>query len=172
MSIDRRSTRRAKPSGDGVSIEPKCGKQYHQTTKTSGDLERVEGIEPSWPAWKAGTLPLSYTRVNWDNHITDLPVGQPVEWPPTWRGLSARGFHSVPAPHQNAARRARSQRRGDSWNSKKTVPLRRSATGERPQRRTVWGAKTDCSSVGGLRPASSPGSRRRRRGWLFPWRAS
>ncbi len=26
-------------------------------------VERVEGIEPSWPAWKAGTLPLSYTRV-------------------------------------------------------------------------------------------------------------
>jgi hypothetical protein len=26
--------------------------------------------------------------------------------------------------------------------------------------------------VGGLRPASSSGSRRRRRGWLFPWRAS
>ena len=25
-------------------------------------MERVEGIEPSWPAWKAGTLPLSYTR--------------------------------------------------------------------------------------------------------------
>ena len=29
-------------------------------------LERVKGIEPSQPAWKAGTLPLSYTRVfNW-----------------------------------------------------------------------------------------------------------
>ena len=27
-------------------------------------LERVEGIEPSWPAWKAGALPLSYTREN------------------------------------------------------------------------------------------------------------
>ena len=26
------------------------------------EVERVEGIEPSWPAWKAGTLPLSYTR--------------------------------------------------------------------------------------------------------------
>ena len=26
-------------------------------------MERVEGIEPSWPAWKAGTLPLSYTRI-------------------------------------------------------------------------------------------------------------
>jgi hypothetical protein len=25
-------------------------------------LERVTGIEPAWPAWKAGTLPLSYTR--------------------------------------------------------------------------------------------------------------
>ncbi len=26
-------------------------------------LERVTGIEPAWPAWKAGALPLSYTRV-------------------------------------------------------------------------------------------------------------
>ena len=25
-------------------------------------LERVMGIEPTRPAWKAGTLPLSYTR--------------------------------------------------------------------------------------------------------------
>jgi hypothetical protein len=25
-------------------------------------VERVTGIEPAWPAWKAGTLPLSYTR--------------------------------------------------------------------------------------------------------------
>src|SRR5699024_6502534 len=27
-------------------------------------LERVKGIEPSQPAWKAGALPLSYTRVD------------------------------------------------------------------------------------------------------------
>jgi hypothetical protein len=27
------------------------------------EMERVNGIEPSWPAWKAGALPLSYTRV-------------------------------------------------------------------------------------------------------------
>ncbi len=26
------------------------------------DVERVTGIEPAWPAWKAGALPLSYTR--------------------------------------------------------------------------------------------------------------
>ena len=25
-------------------------------------LQRAKGIEPSWPAWKAGTLPLSYAR--------------------------------------------------------------------------------------------------------------
>ena len=27
-------------------------------------MERVKGIEPSQPAWKAGALPLSYTRMN------------------------------------------------------------------------------------------------------------
>src|SRR6476661_6965141 len=32
-----------------------------QCPATSG-VERVTGIEPSWPAWKAGALPLSYTR--------------------------------------------------------------------------------------------------------------
>lgn len=26
-------------------------------------LERVKGIEPSRPAWKAGVLPLNYTRI-------------------------------------------------------------------------------------------------------------
>ena len=25
-------------------------------------MERVKGVEPSQPAWKAGALPLSYTR--------------------------------------------------------------------------------------------------------------
>jgi hypothetical protein len=25
--------------------------------------KRATGIEPAWPAWKAGTLPLSYARV-------------------------------------------------------------------------------------------------------------
>ena len=26
------------------------------------EVERVTGIEPAWPVWKTGTLPLSYTR--------------------------------------------------------------------------------------------------------------
>ena len=31
--------------------------------------ERVMGIEPTYPAWKAGVLPLNYTRI-----ISDTPV--------------------------------------------------------------------------------------------------
>ena len=30
------------------------------------DMERVMGIEPTLPAWKAGALPLSYTRMEKD----------------------------------------------------------------------------------------------------------
>ncbi len=33
------------------------------------DEERVKGIEPSQPAWKAGALPLSYTRVTFSSSI-------------------------------------------------------------------------------------------------------
>jgi hypothetical protein len=28
-------------------------------------MERVMGIEPTQPAWKAGILPLNYTRICW-----------------------------------------------------------------------------------------------------------
>ena len=38
--------------------------------------ERVEGIEPSPPAWKAGALPLSYTRFA---RNTDLPASRMTE---------------------------------------------------------------------------------------------
>jgi hypothetical protein len=32
-------------------------------------LERVKGIEPSYSAWKAAALPLSYTRVSTDGLV-------------------------------------------------------------------------------------------------------
>ena len=38
----------------------------HSSTKlglSAKNVERVTGIEPAWPAWKAGALPLSYTRM-------------------------------------------------------------------------------------------------------------
>ena len=36
-------------------------------------LERVKGIEPSYPAWKAGVLPLNYTRKPKKFNITFYP---------------------------------------------------------------------------------------------------
>ena len=45
---------------------PRCGKPRSADLPRVGALrrkmERVTGIEPAQPAWKAGTLPLSYTR--------------------------------------------------------------------------------------------------------------
>ena len=35
-------------------------------------MERVTGIEPAWPAWKAGALPLSYTRISKKNFIESV----------------------------------------------------------------------------------------------------
>ena len=35
---------------------------YWRIYRPSKKLERVKGIEPSYPAWKAGILPLNYTR--------------------------------------------------------------------------------------------------------------
>ena len=32
-------------------------------SKLVGSMEREKGIEPSPPAWKAGALPLSYSRI-------------------------------------------------------------------------------------------------------------
>ena len=38
---------------------------------TLQDLERVKGIEPSYSAWKAAALPLSYTRMVPRSRTTD-----------------------------------------------------------------------------------------------------
>ena len=37
--------------------------------KSLKKMERVKGIEPSYSAWKAAALPLSYTRA-WGDHLT------------------------------------------------------------------------------------------------------
>ena len=44
------------------ALEGRCSIQLSYAP-TIINLERVKGIEPSQPAWKAGTLPLSYTRI-------------------------------------------------------------------------------------------------------------
>ena len=43
------------------ALEGRCSIQLSYAP-TFLKVERVKGIEPSQPAWKAGTLPLSYTR--------------------------------------------------------------------------------------------------------------
>ena len=53
------SPRRLPSHGNGYVIEKP---RSNQRAKFES-LERVKGIEPSRPAWKAGTLPLSYTRL-------------------------------------------------------------------------------------------------------------
>ena len=44
------------------ALEGRCSIQLSYAP-TFLKVERVKGIEPSQPAWKAGTLPLSYTRI-------------------------------------------------------------------------------------------------------------
>ena len=39
-----------------------CGFQRCRWIPVDGKLERVKGIEPSYSAWEAAALPLSYTR--------------------------------------------------------------------------------------------------------------
>ena len=36
-------------------------------------LERVMGIEPTYPAWKAGVLPLNYTRTSSPFSLENIP---------------------------------------------------------------------------------------------------
>ena len=40
------------------------------TLVTAHKMERVKGIEPSSPAWKAGALPLCYTRMDCESAYT------------------------------------------------------------------------------------------------------
>ena len=65
--------------------ELKAHKLLYIKIAPNGALERVMGIEPTWPAWKAGVLPLNYTRkiillyvisINVIYYITSLYVCQ------------------------------------------------------------------------------------------------
>ena len=41
-------------------------------------LERVMGIEPTRPAWKAGILPLNYTRKDVVLHVLEYYITRPL----------------------------------------------------------------------------------------------
>ena len=61
-------------------------------------MERVKGIEPSQPAWKAGALPLSYTRIL-KNHLYQHNLSG--KFGDNWSGW--RDSNSRPSPWQGDA---------------------------------------------------------------------
>ena len=61
-----------------------CYSVIKKETISVSSKERVMGIEPTYPAWKAGVLPLNYTRIYYhENH--EMP-GSGIE--PETRGFS------------------------------------------------------------------------------------
>ena len=62
-------------------LEGRCSIQlsYGHTCAYFGKQKRVMGIEPTYPAWKAGVLPLNYTRIicaKLSSHSTPYIVSQ------------------------------------------------------------------------------------------------
>ena len=52
-------------------------------------MERVMGIEPTRPAWKAGILPLNYTRTSTIN-VTEYILTQPPSNVNSFLGISIK----------------------------------------------------------------------------------
>ena len=57
-------------------------------------MERVKGIEPSQPAWKAGALPLSYTRI-----VIKIQMERKTGFEPATLALARRCSTTEPLPH-------------------------------------------------------------------------
>ncbi len=60
------------------------GMEINESRKSLKTLERVKGIEPSYSAWKAAALPLSYTRaptMNYHAREAASTVHPPVSAP-------------------------------------------------------------------------------------------
>ena len=54
-------------------LEGSCS--IHLSYKRISPLERVMGVEPTRPAWKAGILPLNYTRISATLDMIPLNLG-------------------------------------------------------------------------------------------------
>ena len=70
LSIDFRLTSKYRRTFGSIPV----ARESNVRAKREPLYERVTGIEPAWPAWKAGALPLSYTRV------TNVSIGWNLDY--------------------------------------------------------------------------------------------
>jgi hypothetical protein len=90
-----------------------------------GAEERVKGIEPSSPAWKAGALPLSYTRIASAERSVSAPewdVGAGGFEPPTSCSQSRRPAKLGHAPLMGSSTGRCSMARGAGQSSHEHNP--------------------------------------------------
>ena len=64
-----------------------------RSSRSERRLERVKGIEPSYSAWKAAALPLSYTRAGDQLSRRASGLNRPAPWPGD--GLVAPGAQAA-----------------------------------------------------------------------------
>lgn len=72
--MEKAAQRGQTEEGKAVSVRfpsgPTENKRPHRVVR-SFVLERLMGIEPTYPAWEAGVLPMNYSRI-WQTDISNL----------------------------------------------------------------------------------------------------
>jgi hypothetical protein len=64
-------------------------------------MERVKGIEPSLPAWKAGARPLCHTRITKNEKVERAKGIEPSQSP--WQGVRLPLHHARMVPANGSA---------------------------------------------------------------------
>ena len=62
MQEEGRDAKPENAAGEATRMAGTASARGHRVCQKVRELERVKGIEPSYSAWKAAALPLSYTR--------------------------------------------------------------------------------------------------------------
>ena len=75
IHLSYRRVSRPRPNRD-PERRGRFGKEPRGMSELAATLERVMGIEPTRPAWKAGILPLNYTRM--DGVVSHQPLNTTI----------------------------------------------------------------------------------------------
>jgi hypothetical protein len=132
-------------------------------------VERMAGIEPAWPLWKSGALPLSYIRILIDRWVprrghqadprfaaSTLPGGERGTW---WVELARVGMASRPTPRQRgpAGNRTRTPRISSGSPARWPWSAGRTGRAGAPRRRASTGPVEDVPDLGRTRADGSRG---------------